>query len=143
MGPAYERVRALLREEGRLSFATFMAEALYGPEGYYARRPRLGGADADFFTSPELHPAFGALLGELAARVWVALGQPDRFDLVEHGPGTGALCRDLLTWADRAAPAFGRTISYRLVETSDVLRAVQQQTLASAGLLDGRVRWGE
>src|SRR3954465_7127159 len=56
-GPAFERVRARLREGGRLTFAAFMAEALYGPEGYYARRPRLGGADADFFTSPELHPA--------------------------------------------------------------------------------------
>ena len=65
MGPAYERVRVLLRKRGRLTFAAFMAEALYGPEGYYARRPRLGGTGADFFTSPELHPAFGALLREV------------------------------------------------------------------------------
>ena len=92
-GPAFERVRARLRAEGRLTFAAFMAEALYGPEGYYARRPRLGGADADFFTSPELHPAFGALLGELAVRVWWALGRPDPFDVVEHGPDEGRKSR--------------------------------------------------
>ena len=36
-GPAYERVRARLRSEGRLTFAAFMAEALYGPDGYYTR----------------------------------------------------------------------------------------------------------
>src|SRR5690606_12362271 len=129
--------------EGRLTFADFMAEALHGPEGYYARRPRLGGADADFFTSPELHPAFGALLGYLAARVWSALGRPETFDVVEHGPGTGALCRDLLDWADRLAPDFGRAIRYRLVEASDFLRAVQRETLAGAGLLDDRVTWEE
>ena len=82
-GPAFERVRDLIQREGPIAFATFMAEALYGPEGYYTRRPRLGGADADFFTSPELHPAFGASIGRLAARVWHALGRPARFDLVE------------------------------------------------------------
>src|SRR5262249_14462529 len=86
-GPAFERVRARLLTEGRLTFAAFMAEALYGPEGYYACRPRLGGADADFFTSPELHPAFGALLGELARKVWAALDYPDPFEIVEYGPG--------------------------------------------------------
>ncbi|MGE3272844.1 MAG: hypothetical protein AB7P40_29170, partial [Chloroflexota bacterium] len=69
-GPAGPRIRQLLRERGRLTFAEFMAEALYGPDGYYTRRPRLGGAAGDFFTSPELHPAFGALIGEFAARVW-------------------------------------------------------------------------
>jgi SAM-dependent MidA family methyltransferase len=118
-----------------------MAEALYGPAGYYARRPRLGGADADFFTSPELHPAFGALLGELAARVWVALNRPDPFQIVEHGPGTGALCRDLLDWADHVATDFAGAVRYRLVEASEPLRAVQRETLASAGLLDERVAW--
>jgi SAM-dependent MidA family methyltransferase len=140
-GPALPRIRERLRHEGRLTFAAFMAEALHGPEGYYTRRPRLGGADADFFTAPELHPAFGALLGELAARVWFALGRPDRFDLVEHGPGTGALCRDLLDWARHAAQDFGQSVQYHLVETSQPLRGCQRATLEEAGLLDGRVTW--
>ena len=142
-GPALGRVRALLREHGRLTFAAFMAEALYGPDGYYTRRPRLGGASADFFTSPELHPAFGALLGRLAARVWETLGRPEQFDLVEHGPGTGVLCRDLLTWANHAAPAFAASIRYRLIETSPALQSAQYATLSAAGLLtDDRVSWG-
>jgi len=33
VGPAFERVRARLRQEERLTFAAFMAEALYGPVG--------------------------------------------------------------------------------------------------------------
>lgn len=120
-----------------------MAEALYGPEGYYTRRSRLGGQDADFFTSPELHPAFGGLLGRFAFRVWHALGRPSRFEIVEHGPGTGALCRDLLEWAEHRAPAFARTIHYRLVETSPLLRAAQRATLESAGSLSDRIAWSE
>jgi SAM-dependent MidA family methyltransferase len=118
-----------------------MAEALYGPAGYYTLRPRLGGASADFFTAPELHPAFGALLGRLAARVWSALGRPARFDVVEHGPGTGALCRDLLEWANHEASHFRQAVQYRLVESSEALTSVQRTTLSEAGLLDERVTW--
>src|SRR6184192_4032571 len=140
-GYAYGRIRQRLRREGRLTFAAFMAEALYGPDGYYARRPRLGGAEADFFTSPELHPAFGALLGRFAAGVWDALGRPARFDIVEHGPGSGALCRDLLDWVRHDLPEFARTIHYRLIETSEPLRAAQRQTLEAASPLEDRVEW--
>jgi len=140
-GPAYERIRERLRAESRLTFADFMAEALYGPEGYYTRRPRLGGPGADFFTAPEVHPAFGALLGRFALAVWEALGQPASFDLVEHGPGSGALCRDLLDWAHQAAPAFAATIRYRLVEPSAPLRDLQRHTLTAAHLPLDRIIW--
>ena len=42
------------------TFRDFMEAALYDPEqGYYGRRiPR-----EDFYTAPELHPAFGGVLG--------------------------------------------------------------------------------
>jgi SAM-dependent MidA family methyltransferase len=124
-----------------ITFAQFMEAALYGPGGYYAERPALGGPGRDYFTAPELHPAFGALLGRQVAEVWVALGRPSRFDLVEHGPGSGALCRDLLTWAEHEAPGFAAAIRYLLVERSAPLRAAQRATLEGAGLLDARVSW--
>lgn len=140
---ALELIRERLRREGRVTFATFMAAALYGPGGYYADRPALGGAGADFFTSPELHSAFGALVGRQVAEVWQAFGRPARFDLVEHGPGSGALCRDLLAWAEHEAPPFAEAVRYVLVETSAPPRATQRATLASAGLLDARVAWAD
>jgi SAM-dependent MidA family methyltransferase len=124
-----------------ITVAQFMEAALYGPGGYYAERPALGGPGHDYFTAPELHPAFGALLGRQVAEVWVALGRPSRFDLVEHGPGSGALCRDLLTWAEHEAPGFAAAIRYLLVERSAPLRAAQRATLEGAGLLDARVSW--
>ncbi|MBA2446904.1 MAG: SAM-dependent methyltransferase [Chloroflexi bacterium] len=118
-----------------------MEAALYGPGGYYAERPSLGGAGADYFTAPELHPAFGALLGRQVAQVWEALGRPSRFDVVEHGPGSGALCRDLRLWAAHDAPDFAAAARYTLVERSTPLQETQRATLAGAGLLDGRVGW--
>jgi SAM-dependent MidA family methyltransferase len=126
-----------------MTFAAFMEAALYGPGGYYAERPALGGPGGDYVTSPEIHPAFGALVGRQVAEVWEALGQPDRFELVEQGPGTGALCRDLLTWAKHEAPSFAPTIRYVLVEPSAPLRAAQRATLAEADLLDARLSWDE
>ena len=132
-----------LRREGRMTFAAFMEAALYGPGGYYAQRPAIGGAGADYFTAPELHPVFGALLGRQVAEVWDALGRRPGFDVVEHGPGTGALCRDLLTWAAHEEPDFARAIRYRLVERSAPLRERQRETLAAAGLLDSRVVWSD
>ena len=139
---AEARIRERIRRGGRLTFADFMAEALYGPAGYYTTHARLGGAGADFFTSPELHPVFGALLGRFAASIWAALDRPASFDVVEHGPGSAALCRDLLTWAAHDHPDFAAAIRYRLVETSPTLRTVQQRSLDSAGLLD-RVSWSD
>ncbi|MCC7372693.1 MAG: SAM-dependent methyltransferase [Chloroflexi bacterium] len=134
-------IRGLLRASGRLTFAAFMQAALYGADGYYTRRVRLGGESADFFTSPELHPAFGALLGRLAGAVWVALGRPAAFTLEEHGPGSGVLARDLLTWAHHERPDLAAALRYRLVEASPSLRTTQRETLRTSGLpLDG-VTW--
>lgn len=118
-----------------------MAEALYGPAGYYTLRPRLGGAGRDYYTAPELHPAFGALLGRQLAEVWQALDRPNPFQIVEHGPGTGSLCRDLLSSAEHDAPAFAATLHYHLLEASPTLRDAQRETLANAGLVDARVTW--
>lgn len=125
----------------RQTFAEFMSQALYGPDGYYTRRPRLGGEGADFFTSPELHPVFGALIGRQVAEVWEELGRPTQFELVEYGPGSGALCRDILAWARHDATEFAEALRVSLVEVSPPLRAAQRQTLERARIDLERVRW--
>ena len=49
---------------GPLTVAEFMGACLYDPdEGYYATRPQLGGAGADFLTAPEASQMFGELIG--------------------------------------------------------------------------------
>ncbi len=141
-GTAIEQaLDAALSRRGRLTFAEFQELVLFGPGGYYDSGSDLLGPSGDFYTSPELHPAFGGLVAEQAHAIWLALGQPDAFSIVEYGGGSGALARDLLIWAQAVRPAFAHTIQYRIVERSERLVRRQQATLASAGFVGPTVTW--
>jgi len=114
-----------------------MEAALYHPEhGFYSRLQGFGAA-GDYVTSPETHPAFGALLGRQTTDLWQALGEPRPFRVVEVGGGSGALARALLDYLRAEAPRAARAITYTMVERSPALAAVQRRTLA-----DHDLRWG-
>jgi len=136
--PAGACVRAEIEEHGRITFARFMEIALYGPQvGYYEARAAED-FRRDYVTSPEVHPAFGALLCGQLEEMWRRLGRPGEFWLVEGGPGTGALAGDVLAMAEEAFPAFFRALRFALVERSAPLREVQRTTLAPWG---GSIAW--
>jgi SAM-dependent MidA family methyltransferase len=64
-----------------------MADALYGPHGFYrAHRP-----EAHFRTSVAASPLFASAVARLADRVDRALGWPEPFDVVDVGAGDGSL----------------------------------------------------
>ena len=73
-----------------------MQAALYHPQYGYYTNLRGFGADGDFITSPERHPAFGWLLGRQALDVWEALDRPRPFRILELGAGSGALAEPLV-----------------------------------------------
>ena len=132
MTPLEARLRERIRAEGPLSFRDVMEAALYDPElGYYTRL-RGFGADGDFITSPERHPAFGWLLGRQALDVWHALGEPTPFRIHEIGGGSGALAASLL----RSVRQEVADVVYTLDEPSPSLRAAQQERLT-----DRAFRW--
>ena len=119
---------------GPLTLARFMEIALHDPaNGYYARHPGLAmpGAEGDFVTAPEISQMFGELIGAWAIEAWRGMGAPDRFRLVEPGPGRGTMMADLWRVA-RLVPDFRTAAQIRLVERSHPLRAVQAQALADA-----------
>ena len=119
---------------GALPFRDFMDLALYHPTlGYYTSTRDVIGRAADYVTSPELTPLFGAMLGRQLREMWERLDRPGRFDAVEAGPGTGVLARDVLAWAARTAPDFAATLRYTLVETSPALTERQKTTLTAEG----------
>ena len=112
-----EEIRERIGREGRITFAEFMALALYHPErGYYARRP---GA-RDYQTSPEVDSSFGRLLSRGLADWWRSLGEPAAYHVVEVGGGRGKLARDILEGAPLDDPAFARALRYHLVEVQPV-----------------------
>jgi SAM-dependent MidA family methyltransferase len=120
----------LIRQEGPIGIGRYMALALGHPRhGYYMTRDPLG-TEGDFTTAPEISQMFGELLGLWAAHAWQTMGAPERFRLIELGPGRGTLMADMLR-ATRMVPGFHASLSIHLVETSPVLRGRQAAALAA------------
>ncbi len=122
----------VIAAEGAMRIDRYMSLCLGHPQhGYYLTRDPLGEA-GDFITAPEVSQAFGELIGIWAAGAWGAMGQPDRFLLVELGPGRGTLMADIVRTLRKAAPACAAAARVHLVETSKVLRAKQQVAVGEA-----------
>jgi SAM-dependent MidA family methyltransferase len=132
-----ERLKARIRLEGPITVADYMTACLHDPrDGYYAVRPRIG-SEGDFVTAPLISQMFGELLGLWAVETWRRLGAPERFRLVEVGPGDGTLMDDALR-AARVDPAFVQAAELVLVEPSRPLRQAQARRLSGA---DVEPRW--
>ena len=122
------RLAERIRTEGPLPVSVFMAEALFDPmAGYYATRDPIG-AGADFITAPEISQIFGEVLGLWAVQSWRDIGAPERYELVELGPGKGTMMSDVLR-ALAVAPDALQAARVSLVEASAALKMVQGRTL--------------
>lgn len=121
-----ERIRA----HGPITFSEYMNACLYDPEhGYYARadqQPRR-----DYFTSVDVSPVFGRLLARQFHEMWMQLGRPEPFTLVEAGAGTGALAKQVLNFAAEPLKDFYAALRYVAVERSAARRAAQTVLLES------------
>jgi SAM-dependent MidA family methyltransferase len=114
---------ALLREriltDGAITFAEFMATALYHDQhGYYRQPQRKPGRGGDFITSPELHPFFGLTIARQVADFWDQLGQPERLVVREHGASSGGLAYDIMVGLAEKAPDVLDALDYRLVDVN-------------------------
>ena len=122
------RLAALIREEigsagGTLDFARYMELALYAPGlGYYSAGATKFGAAGDFVTAPEL----GFVFARCLARAIAPTLRETRGDILELGPGSGALAAELLPELERLNALPGR---YCLLETSADLRARQHRRI--------------
>jgi SAM-dependent MidA family methyltransferase len=120
-----ERLAALIRGEiagagGTLDFARYMELALYAPGlGYYSAGAAKFGADGDFVTAPEL----GFVFARCLARALAPALRETRGDILELGPGSGALAAEVLLELERLDALPGR---YRLLERSADLRERQR-----------------
>jgi len=120
---------AFLRERveaagGWISFADYMRHALYSPGlGYYSAGAHKLGAAGDFVTAPEISPLFAQALARPLALVMEATGG----DILELGPGSGTLARQILLALNDLGALPQR---YLLLEVSPDLRQRQKETLA-------------
>lgn len=118
------------------TFRDFMEAALYDPErGFYPRRTPT----EDFYTAPELHPAFGGVLAAYLLRRLDSLkaaGAPGPLSVVEMGSGSGLLARQILKTLDGSRPGWGPGLRYVLVERD---RGRLLESVRSLGGSDRRV----
>lgn len=131
------RIRQEIREHGPMTFARFMAMALYDPEaGYYtAGATQAGpGRAGDFLTAPEGHPIFGWALSRHVESVWLALDRPGRFVVREHGAGRGALAAGLLDGLRRSGSELLEALRYQAVDIAPSRLAALDERMRSAGL---------
>ena len=117
----------------------YMAACQTHPElGYYRTRAAIGAA-GDFITAPEISQVFGELTGLWAGACWQAMGAPERWRIVELGPGRGTLMGDALR-ALKLLPAARAALEVLLIEASPVLAAQQRAALDGCGV---PVAWTE
>jgi len=120
-----EHIAGVIAEEDDwIPFPRYLELALYAPGlGYYAAGARKFGAEGDFVTAPEISPMFAKCLALQARQVLEKTGG----DILELGPGSGALAVDLYG----ELKAHGATPTrYYLLEVSPDLRERQRRRIA-------------
>lgn len=111
------KLKERILRQGPITIAEYMRSCLTDPEhGYYVTRQAVG-AKGDFITAPEISQVFGELIGLWVAVVWQQMGAPQKFNLVELGPGRGTMMRDALR-AARIVPGFLDAASIVLVDVA-------------------------
>ena len=125
-----------INRDGPITFRDFMDSALYDPNhGYYTSpRPKIG-RTGDYYTSSNVHRAFGEVLAKAINEMWAGAGRSTSpLTVVEIGAGTGQLADDILESLDGRC----HLSKYVIVERSEAMRAVQKEKLER--WLD-RVEW--
>lgn len=133
-----EALKSRITKSGPISVAEYMHICLSDPEhGYYTTRDPFG-PDGDFVTAPEVSQMFGEMLALWLIQTWVDQGRPEKFALVELGPGRGTLMADIVRTA-AAMPSFLEAAEIWLVETSPAMRRKQAATL----IMEGTPNWAD
>lgn len=131
------RLREEIGRDGPITFARFMAVALYDPDGgYYGAPTARPGPAGDFLTAPEAHPIFGWTIARALEDAWALLDRPAAFTLVEHGAGTGTLALAILEGLRRSGSPLLARLRYEPVELVATRREELLARLAAAGVGD-------
>ena len=125
-------VAARIADQGRITFADFMAACLYEPGlGYYTSPGRKVGAEGDFYTSITVHASFGRVIAREIAQMWRSMGCPAGFTLVECGAGNGRLACDIMDFLAEREPEMYQSLRLVLVEQEPSLESAQREMLAA------------
>ncbi len=134
-----ELIRAQISLNGKITFDEFMDIALYSDRGYYRELDHIG-TEGDYYTSPSIHPIFGALVCAQIMQMWKALQKPDRFTIVEQGAGDSVFAEDILNVAEQIDQRFYQALDYVLYDIRNMstvnskIRTVESKSIDLRGI---------
>jgi SAM-dependent MidA family methyltransferase len=138
--PLADLIRHQIRSNGPVHFSWYMQQALYhSAHGYYTSARHRIGRKGDFYTNVSVGRLYGQLLASQLAEMWVHLGRPPRFVIVEEGAEDGQLAIDILSALPGKSPEAAAAIQYAIVEPL-VCKQHQQRTRLEP-LFPGGVAW--
>ena len=113
----------------------FFENVLYDKKfGYYSSKIAFG-SSGDFITAPGVSSLFSEIIGIWLVSTWETLGRPQRFNIVELGPGDGCLIKILLK-TFKKFPKFYESTNIFLYEKSDLLKNLQKKNINNL-----KVKW--
>jgi len=138
--PLADLIRHQIRNKGPVCFAWYMEQALYHPAyGYYTSARHRIGRKGDFYTNVSVGRLYGLLLASQLIEMWMHLGQPPRFTIVEEGAEDGQLALDILSALPEESPGATAAIRYTIVEP--LAQKQHQQRTRLEPLFPDKVTW--
>lgn len=114
-------IRGLIKDNGPITFADFMEVALYHPDlGYYRTRREVWGSEGDYVTNADAGEVFNKLLAKQIHEMWLLLGSPADFTLVEAGGGRGLILKGILASLKEQYLDLYDVVKVAMVERSDI-----------------------
>jgi len=95
--------------------------------GYYSSSIPFGGK-GDFLTSPGISDLFSEIIGIWLISSWNTMGKPEKFNIVELGPGDGSLTK-ILVKTFKSFPLFYNATNIFLYEKSKLLKNIQKKNI--------------
>ena len=102
--------------------------------GYYSKKYPFG-IKGDYITSPLVSRLFSEMIAIWLINVWHEIGKPNKFNIVELGPGSGDLTKVLIE-SFKNFDEFYKSTSIFLYEKSQMLKKIQRKKIK-----DKKIKW--
>ncbi len=127
-----KHIRNHIEQRGPVTFRWFMDNALYHPnQGYYSARANPVGKKGDFFTSVSVGSTFGKLMAHQFHEMWLRMGSPMGFAIIEQAANDGQFAADVLAHIQFEFPEMFAELRYVIIEPFETLQIQQKRRLES------------